>query len=62
MIEDFDSFESFISNILDTRFKDIPSERSLAFSHPIYTPKKTKEKLIELLFEKMDASEVYLGY
>ena len=41
MIEDFDAFEKFLNTILTTKFPDV-EDRSIAFSHPIYTPKKTK--------------------
>ena len=61
MIDDFDAFEKYFDTILTTKFPDV-TDRSIAFSHPIYTPKKTKQQLLEILFEKEEAHEVYLGY
>jgi actin-related protein len=61
IVEDWDALEAIFEYSYKDRLRLDSSEHPLLFTEPAWNPKETREKLIELAFEKFNVPAFYLA-
>uniref|UniRef100_A0A914PHD8 Actin-like protein 6A n=1 Tax=Panagrolaimus davidi TaxID=227884 RepID=A0A914PHD8_9BILA len=59
LIQDWDLFEEVINGIIK-RLNCIPDETFFMFSEALHTPEKSRQKLLEIMFEKFKCNGLYI--
>eukprot|EP01084_Bolivina_argentea_P188517 324511_1 len=61
-ITSWDEIETIYENLFKTTLHiNDPSEQTILFTESIFTPKKNKEKLTEIMFEKFNIAGIYVS-
>ncbi|KAJ3165810.1 Actin-like protein 6B [Irineochytrium annulatum] len=61
VVDNWDALETLLKYSYDDRLRLDPAEHPLMFVEPAYNPRETREKLIELAFEKLNVPAFFLA-